>query len=69
MYFDPYFSSKFGEMYSPPPPLVLPFVAFRVNGPRWASKTQPSTPTRPPTPTHPHPTPPLPRIMYASRKM
>ena len=53
----PIFHQNLGKCIVPPP-LVLPFVAFRVNGPRWASKTQPSTPTRPPTPTHPHPTPP-----------
>ena len=44
-YFDPYFSSKLGKMYSFDPPFFT-LVAFRVDGRCWVSlsETQPSTP-------------------------
>ena len=47
-YFDPYFSSKLGKMYSFDPPFFT-LVAFRVDGRCWASlsKTWPSTPPGP----------------------
>ena len=62
LYFDPYFSSKLGKMYSFDPPFCFTLVAFRVDGRWWASlsETWPCTnpPSHPPHPhPHPHPTP------------
>ena len=57
MYFDPYFSSKFGEMYSPPPPFS--FTLCSVSS-QWTALSIQNPTEYPHTSPHPHPPPPHP---------